>query len=467
MSRPLALFAATFVSLSATGSANADTASPTEVRAAVERPRRLRIPIAPTKAPDATATPRIGPGLIIFMNRNGGTYQGGYYEDSRTNTSTLISGTRSIPAFPYDEATWQGVMQCMREIYGPFDVEVTDVDPGSTPHIENVMTTVPSVAQQPQYTGGVSPWTCGLIENANVWTFASVWGPNVRDICETAAQETAHSFALDHEYLCADPMTYLYGCGNKSFQNVAAPCGEDGPRTCECTGSSTQNSVQMLNGIFGSRDNEPPTTRITQPANNATVSPGFIIDVNVSDDGGVDRVEFYLNGTRFTTDTSFPFSVNALDNLVNGNYTLEVRAFDDLGLSSTDTITVHVSPPCASSDECGQSYEVCIDGACVAGPDVDNGLGDSCEANTDCYSGSCLDDGREKHCVEACTPDDNQCPSGYDCLATSAGGGVCWPGGGGGTSGGCGVSSSRGASAGAFLLALGLLGYLISSRRRR
>ncbi len=459
MSRNLALFAALVVT-SLSSAAGAETSA--------ERPRRLKIPVTLEPAPGAGDAARIGPGLIIFMNRNGGTYYGGGYEDSTSNVSSLIGGTRSIPPFPYDEATWQGVMQCMREIYAPFNVEITDVDPGNTPHIESIMTTQPGVAGMPSYTGGVSPWTCGLIDNANVWTFCSVWGPNVRDICETAAQETAHSFALDHEYLCQDPMTYLYGCGPKSFQDVNAQCGEDGPRTCDCTGSSTQNSVAMLTDIFGLRTNDPPVTRITAPPSDATVSPGFVVDVAVTDDGGVDRVEFYLDGTRFATDDNFPFSANATGSLSNGQHTIEVRGFDVLGLSSSDVVVVNVSPPCAATDDCGQDYEVCIDGRCVAGPDVDNGLGDTCTSSTDCYSGQCLDDGTgDVRCVEACTTADDQCPSGYECLPYQGGDGVCWPRPGGGTTGGCRVSSGpRAGGAALVLMALGVLGFTLSRRRR-
>ena len=35
------------------------------------------------------------------------------------------------------------------------------------------------------------------------------------------AQETGHTFGLDHAFLCADPMTYLDGCTlPKQFQDV-------------------------------------------------------------------------------------------------------------------------------------------------------------------------------------------------------------------------------------------------------
>ena len=69
-------------------------------------------------------------------------------------------------------------------------------------------------------------------------------------ICETAGQETAHAFGLDHEFLCQDPMTYLVGCGAKSFQDEYVPCGEFQPRECNC-GTPTQNSVQSMYQLFG------------------------------------------------------------------------------------------------------------------------------------------------------------------------------------------------------------------------
>jgi MYXO-CTERM domain-containing protein len=107
----------------------------------------------------------------------------------------------------------------------------------------------------PSGVGGVSPFSCGTINNSIVFTFAVVYGTAYRDICETSAQEIAHSFGLDHEHLCSDPMTYLTGCGNKSFQNVAAPCGEYSNRACMC-GGNTQNSVALLDQRLGLY--EPP-----------------------------------------------------------------------------------------------------------------------------------------------------------------------------------------------------------------
>lgn len=205
--------------------------------------------------PHALAAPKH---RVVYMNRHGGTFTPGD-SNSRTNRSSIVSYTSSIPAWNVSEAGWLEVMDCMRELWAPFDVEITDIDPGDLPHIESVVAGRPQDVGMQSGIGGVSPFDCGIIETSIVFTFAQVYGTNYRNICETAAQEVAHSFGLDHEYMCSDPMTYLYGCGEKSFQDVAAPCGEYSARACSC-GGSTQNSVELLLAYNGPRpgDPEPP-----------------------------------------------------------------------------------------------------------------------------------------------------------------------------------------------------------------
>ncbi len=65
--------------------------------------------------------------------------------------------------------------------------------------------------------------------------------------------EIAHAYGLDHEYLCKDVMTYLRGCGSKSFVDAEAPCGESKKRHCE-GGSPTQNSFKRLVDVLGARE---------------------------------------------------------------------------------------------------------------------------------------------------------------------------------------------------------------------
>ncbi|MFZ9888341.1 MAG: Ig-like domain-containing protein, partial [Myxococcota bacterium] len=149
------------------------------------------------------------------------------------------------------------------------------------------------------------PYGCKSIPNAIVYTFPDEYlgsGTYVRDVCETAAQEIAHAFTLDHQMLCEDPMTYLSGCGAKTFQDQYATCGEYEPRECTCNGTS-QNSVQLLYERLGTADGSPPpappsdgelpVVELVSPNADAILPANSIIEVvaTASDDVGLVAVE--------------------------------------------------------------------------------------------------------------------------------------------------------------------------------
>lgn len=416
--------------------------------------------------PDFKPTPRGGgPSVIIYMNRSGGTYYGGGWNDSRTNQSSIISGTKTLAPYPYDEASWQQVMKCFRDLWAPFNVEVTDVDPGNVPHVESVVTgSSPQSAGFDAQTGGVAPFTCGILDTAIVYTFAGVWGNSPRNICETAAQESAHAFGLDHENYCPDPMTYKFGCGDKYFRDYDAPCGEFSNRNCYC-GGSTQNSHRMLLGLFGARPNDPPTCAITNPANGATVRSGFVIDVDAHDDINLDRVELWVNGQHVRSDATPPYGFYAPSDLEAGTHTITARAVDTSGMLADSSITVNLVGPCTGKSECA-SHEVCVDGRCATD------LGHNCTSSEQCASNLCATGSDGSRCTQLCDPGASNCPSGFDCLNAGSQG-VCWPGdgwdpGGGDTSGGCGcVVGARRQTLPLFLsgLALGLAALVVFRRR--
>ncbi len=311
-----------------------------------EKPRGGYVVIPPKyaqaadEAPTTTVLPHAG--WIIYMNKNGGTFTPGN-NDSRTNRSSIPNQTSTIAPWNVTDAAWQQVMTCVKAQFAPFDVEVTDVDPGQVPHIESVVAGNPQDVGMQQGVGGVSPFTsdCSTIPNSIVFTFAEVFGNDYQTVCEVVAQEVSHSFGLDHEYLCSDPMTYLTGCGSKSFQNMDVPCGEYSARTCAC-GQSTQNSVAMLSARIGvGGDTTPPTVTIQSPADGATVAPGFTVSVDATDDNAVSRVELYIDGTLAATDDTAPFSFVTDAGMVLGTHQLETRAYDAKNVgSSTITVTV-------------------------------------------------------------------------------------------------------------------------------
>lgn len=210
---------------------------------------------------------------IIYLNRDGVVLLPGD-NDSRLQRSTIVSEPVAITPWDIDDETWADTVACMRELYAPFDVEVTDVDPGDAMHIEAVFGGHPNDVGLPENVAGVSPFTtdCSVIESSIVFTFTDVLPDDSRVMCEVMAQEIAHSYGLDHQLLASDPMTYLEYDGERSFQNEMAACGEFESRDCGINGSvcrDGQNSVALLTSRLGRRgaEDEPSgdLTTTTEP----------------------------------------------------------------------------------------------------------------------------------------------------------------------------------------------------------
>ena len=94
----------------------------------------------------------------------------------------------------------------------------------------------------------------------------------------------------------------------------------------------------------------PPTVSITSPANNSTHSGTITVSANAVDDvggSGIDRVEFYVNGTLRGTDSSSPYQ-HSLDTttLTPGSHNLMARAYDVAGnMTSSSVIAINVTAP--------------------------------------------------------------------------------------------------------------------------
>lgn len=360
---------------------------------------------------------------VIYMNRcAGGCTVTPGFEDSRTNHSSIIERTAVLDEFPHGDEAWDEVVACVRAIYEPFDIVVTDVDPGDQPHFETMVAGDPEDVGQPENVGGVSPFTCGVIENAITFDFANLW-TDMRQLCEVVAQETAHAFGLDHEYLCTDPMTYLTGCGEKFFRDQDAPCGEYEPRDCMC-GGQTQNSYRRIVDAFSASrpPDAPPTVAITSPADGADVIGGFRVEVTADDDGAVASVDAYLDGAPLGRDVEAPFTFAAPAYLPVGDLILRVVATDDRGDTASHTIHLTGVLPCVDDDGCNEG-EVCSAGLCVEPAAPEAALGAPCDRNEDCKSGMCGDDGDERRCAAPC--DDGACPPGFECVSGGTGG-LCW-----------------------------------------
>jgi trimeric autotransporter adhesin len=92
-------------------------------------------------------------------------------------------------------------------------------------------------------------------------------------------------------------------------------------------------------------DTTPPSTSITSPANGATVSGTVTVTASASDNVGVTRVEFLVDGALAATDTTSPYSFawNTSALVPGSTHTLASRAFDaanNQGNSTNVTVTI-------------------------------------------------------------------------------------------------------------------------------
>jgi len=94
----------------------------------------------------------------------------------------------------------------------------------------------------------------------------------------------------------------------------------------------------------------PPSVSITSPAPGALLKGTVNVAANATDNVGVTKVEFYVDGVRKVTDTISPYSFN-WDTTVetNANHNLQAWAYDaaNVGVSSNVAVTVDNQPPSA------------------------------------------------------------------------------------------------------------------------
>lgn len=94
---------------------------------------------------------------------------------------------------------------------------------------------------------------------------------------------------------------------------------------------------------FPTADNIPPTVSIDSPTNGAIVirKLNTTIAASASDNVGVARVEFLVNGALQCTDVSAPYSCSwRVPNPPNRTYQIQARALDQAGNSATASIQV-------------------------------------------------------------------------------------------------------------------------------
>jgi|GEM_PF-1759804 len=104
--------------------------------------------------------------------------------------------------------------------------------------------------------------------------------------------------------------------------------------------------------IFVKADGTPPSVSISSPGNNDRITfysgsvPSLNISAQATDESGIDRVEFYVNGKGVGV-ANTPSGENRYTKTVGiseeGQKTITVKAFDKMGNSSQSSVTVFVN----------------------------------------------------------------------------------------------------------------------------
>jgi len=87
----------------------------------------------------------------------------------------------------------------------------------------------------------------------------------------------------------------------------------------------------------------PPTVSISSPTNNQEFMTGETVSISATatdSDSAIDKLQFFIDEQKIGEDNSLPYSFNW--SAVSGNHAITVRATDDTGLTTDQTITVKV-----------------------------------------------------------------------------------------------------------------------------
>jgi hypothetical protein len=136
---------------------------------------------------------------------------------------------------------------------------------------------------------------------------------------------------------------YSWSWNTTTFSNATHSLTAKAYDAANNVGTSSAVSVTVNNA--GGGDTQAPTISITAPANGATVSGTVSVTATASDNVGVPKVEFYLDGALRTTDTTSPYSWSwDTTTFANSSHTLVAKAYDaagNVGTSANVTVTVN------------------------------------------------------------------------------------------------------------------------------
>lgn len=138
------------------------------------------------------------------------------------------------------------------------------------------------------------------------------------------------------------------GCGHTTFLGYNDPSYDNG--------LIIANAISWLTaGAGGVSDTQAPTVSITAPTSGSTVSGTTTVTASASDNVGVTKVEFYLDGLLQSTDTTSPYAWSwSTTSASNGSHSVLAKGYDAAGnVGTSPTVTVTVSNVVTGTDISG------------------------------------------------------------------------------------------------------------------
>lgn len=126
-------------------------------------------------------------------------------------------------------------------------------------------------------------------------------------------------------------------------------------------GNANSNDFPISFSIASSQitDGTPPSVTITHPSAGASVSGNVNVTATATDNTGVTKVEFYVDGSLAAIDTGSPYGFPWMTaQTTTGAHTIAAKAFDAAGNSRTHSVSVTVP-----STDAGARYYVSPNGS--------------------------------------------------------------------------------------------------------
>ncbi|HET6582780.1 MAG TPA: Ig-like domain-containing protein, partial [Nannocystaceae bacterium] len=208
---------------------------------------------------------------------------------------------------------------------------------------------------------GVANVACGGSNLAGLaFAFFGAGEADATKIAATVSHEAAHSLGLDHTSDTADLMFPTNQGGDPALVDGCVPLEPDALCTdvhAQFCPSGQQNGVAELTALLGSGevDTEGPALEIVAPTDGDRFAVGDVVRVEVeaTDDIGVEQVKLYRGDTLVGTDIEPPYEWT-LDDLDEGVVELRAEGIDVAGQhAQSDVVAIAIGDAELPDDDSG------------------------------------------------------------------------------------------------------------------